>query len=69
MRIMKNRKRNITMAAVLLFVCTAVALNWSYNKRWGSPDAEMAAAEDAEMMLADPARCRPAARTISPKRA
>ena len=32
---MKNRKRNITMAAVLLFVCAAVALNLSYNKRWG----------------------------------
>ena len=55
MRIMKNRKRNITMAAVLLFVCTAVALNWSYNRSWGSPDAEMVAAEDAEMMLADAA--------------
>ena len=38
---MKNRKRNITMIAVLLFVCTAVALNWSYNNRWGTPDAEM----------------------------
>ena len=42
----KNRKRNITMVAVLLFVCAAVALNWSYNKRWGSPDAEMVLAED-----------------------
>ena len=38
---MKNRKRNITMIAVLLFVCAAVALNWSYNKRWGTPDADM----------------------------
>jgi len=43
---MKNRKRNITMAAVLLFVCAAVALNWSYNKRWGEADAEMVLAED-----------------------
>ena len=50
---MKNRKRNITMVAVLLFVCTAVALNWSYNSRWGKPDAAMVAAEDEEMMLAD----------------
>ena len=36
---MKNRKRNITMIAVLLFVCAAVLLNWSYNNRWGEPDA------------------------------
>ena len=43
---MKNRKRNITMIAVLLFVCAAVALNWSYNNRWGQPDAEMVSAED-----------------------
>ena len=50
---MKNRKRNITMIAVLLFVCTAVALNWSYNKRWGTPDAEMVAVEDEEMLLAE----------------
>jgi len=49
---MKNRKRNITMVAVLLFVCTAVALNWSYNRSWGRPDAEMVAVEDEEMMLA-----------------
>ena len=28
---MKNKKRNITMIAVLVFVCAAVALNWSYN--------------------------------------
>lgn len=50
---MKNKKRNITMVAVLLFVCAAVALNWSYNNRWGSPDAEMVSAEDAAMMDAD----------------
>ena len=50
---MSIRKRNITMITVLLFVCTAVALNWSYNKRWGTPDAEMVAAEDEEMLLAD----------------
>ena len=38
---MKNKKRNITMIAVLVFVCAAVALNWSYNNRWGHPDSEM----------------------------
>ncbi len=43
---MKNRKRNITMIAVLLFVCAAVTLNWSYNQRWGKPDAEMVQAMD-----------------------
>ena len=48
---MKNRKRNLTMAAVLVFTCAAVALNWSYNNRWGnSEEAELAAAEEAEML-------------------
>ena len=28
---MKNAKRNIVIAAVLVFVCAAVYLNWSYN--------------------------------------
>ena len=46
---MKNRKRNITMIAVLVFVCAAVALNWSYNNRWGQPDSEMVSAEDGAM--------------------
>lgn len=50
---MKNKKRNITMLAVLMFVCAAVALNWSYNNRWGNPDAEMVSAEDAAMMNAN----------------
>lgn len=49
---MKNRKRNITMLAVLVFVGAAVALNWSYNSRWGSPDAEMVSAEDEAMLNA-----------------
>ena len=48
----KNLKRNIVMAAVLLFVCTAVYLNWSYNRRQGSPDAAMVKAEDAAMEAA-----------------
>lgn len=50
---MKNRKRNITMIAVLLFVGAAVALNWSYNNRWGTADAEMVAAEDEAILNAD----------------
>ena len=50
---MKNKKSNITMIAVLLLVCAAVALNWSYNNRWGEPDAEMVSAEDAAMMQED----------------
>lgn len=50
---MKNRKRNLTMLAVLMFVCAAVALNWSYNNRWGTPDAEMVSAEDEAMMSAN----------------
>ena len=49
---MKNRKRSLTMLAVLMFVCAAVALNWSYNNRWGSPDAEMVAMEDEAMLNA-----------------
>ena len=52
---MKNRKRNITMIAVLLFVCAAVALNWSYNQRWGQPDAEMVQAMDEARSNADAA--------------
>ena len=59
---MKNRKRNITMIAVLIFVGAAVALNWSYNNRWGSPDAEMVTAEDEAMLDAstDTAESKPA---------
>ena len=49
---MKNRKRNLTMLAVLMFVCSAVALNWTYNNRWGTPDAEMVYAEDEAMLAA-----------------
>ena len=49
---MHNRKRNLTLMAVLVFVCAAVALNWSYNRRWGTPDSQMVLAEDAAMMKA-----------------
>lgn len=47
---MKNRKRNITVAAILVFVCAAVALNWSYNNRWGDADTEFVLAEDEAMV-------------------
>ncbi len=49
---MKNRKKNLTMLAVLMFVCAAVALNWSYNNRWGSPDSELVLMEDEAMLNA-----------------
>ena len=49
----KNLKRNIVIAAVLVFVGAAVYLNWSYNSRWGAADAAMAAAEDAGMAAAE----------------
>ena len=42
----KSKKRNLTLLAVLMFVAAAVLLNWSYNQRWGKPDAEMVSAED-----------------------
>lgn len=44
-------KRNIVVAAVLLFVCAAAYLNWSYNAKWGNSNSAMAQAED-EMMAA-----------------
>lgn len=50
----KNLKRNIVMAAVLLFVCAAVYLNWSYNnKDMGKADPVMVEAEDAAMTAAN----------------
>ena len=59
---MKNRKRNITMIAVLLFVCAAVLLNWSYNNRWGEPDAEMVSAEDEALAQANALSASPFAK-------
>lgn len=50
---MKNRKRNIAMLAVLMCVCAAVLLNWSYNNRWGRADRKMVAVEDAEIAEAN----------------
>ena len=38
----RNMKRNIVIAAVLVFVGAAVYLNWSYNSRWGTADADIA---------------------------
>lgn len=49
---MKNLKRNIVAVTVLLFVCAAVYLNWSYNNRWGDADPAMVDAEDAAMTSA-----------------
>lgn len=47
---MKKGKRNLVIAAVLLFVCAAVWLNWSYNKNAApeAPDADMVLAEDEQ---------------------
>jgi stage III sporulation protein AH len=49
----RNLKRNIVIAAVLVFVGAAVYLNWSYNSRWGTADSAMVAAEDAAMLAAE----------------
>ena len=49
----RNLKRNIVIAAVLVFVGAAVYLNWSYNSRWGAADAAMSSAEDAAMAAAE----------------
>ena len=48
----RHLKRNIVMAAVLLFVCAAVYLNWSYSRRYGEADSAMVQAEDAAMEAA-----------------
>lgn len=47
---MKSRKRNAVIVTILLFVCAAVYLNWSYNNRWADDaDSAMAKAEDEAM--------------------
>jgi stage III sporulation protein AH len=48
----KNLRRNIVVVTVLLFVCAAVYLNWSYNNRWGDADSAMVEAEDEAMAQA-----------------
>lgn len=50
---MKNAKRNIVIVAVLLFVCAAVYLNWSYNNKWGVANDAMVRAEDSAMSEAE----------------
>jgi len=52
---MKNVKRNVTVVAVLLLVCAAVYLNWSYNNKFGEADTAMVKAEDAAMQEANEA--------------
>lgn len=49
---MKNAKRNIVIVTMLLFVCAAVYLNWSYNNKWGDADSAMVKAEDDAMAAA-----------------
>ena len=46
---MTKVKRNVVTLTVLLFVCAAVYLNWSYNNRWGQSDQAMVDAEDKAM--------------------
>lgn len=45
-------KRNIVIVTVLLLVCAAVYLNWSYNNSWGEADSAMVKAEDEAMAAA-----------------
>lgn len=49
---MNKVKRNVVTVTVLLFVCAAVYLNWSYNNRWGTADSAMVKAEDDAMTQA-----------------
>lgn len=44
-----NLKRNLIVMAVLLFVCAAAYLNWSYNNKWDNADSAMVDAEDRAM--------------------
>lgn len=52
---MKKTKRNIMVVTVLLFVCAAIYLNWSYNNSWGKANEAMVKAEDAAMEAAEAA--------------
>ena len=52
---MKNVKRNVVIVTVLLFVCAAVYLNWSYNNKWGVANDAMVNAEDEAMAAAEEA--------------
>lgn len=50
---MNKVKRNMVTLTVLLFVCAAAYLNWSYNNRWGTSDQAMVKAEDEAMQTAE----------------
>ena len=52
---MKKFKRNIIVLFVLVFVCAAVYLNWSYNQKENDAMAENATetGADVEMSAAD----------------
>jgi stage III sporulation protein AH len=50
---LENIKRNAVVITVLLFVCVAVYLNWSYNARYGTADSEMVKVEDEYIAAAD----------------
>ena len=54
---MKKGKRNLIIVVVLLFVCAAVWLNWSYNSKLNPEpvDADMVSAEDAYLAEAEAA--------------
>ena len=52
---MKKTKRNIMVVTVLLFVCAAIYLNWSYNNSWGKANEAMVKAEDTAMEAAEAA--------------
>jgi len=45
---MKIFKRNAIIITVILFVCVAVYLNWSYNRRDNAEDEGLAALDSAE---------------------
>lgn len=49
---MRKVRKNIVTLTVLLFVCAAVYLNWSYNNRWGQSNQAMVDAEDEAMAQA-----------------
>ncbi len=46
---MNRLKRNSVVAVVVLCVCAAVYLNWSYNNDWGGADEAMIEAENEQM--------------------
>ena len=51
---MKVFKRNAVILTVLLFVCVAVYLNWSYNKREADAETLAGTSQNQEITAADP---------------